>query len=321
MKIALIGFDGISLFHLSIPIAIFHDALAVDSHPYDVRVCSENAKAIVTASGLVVSAQADWSFIGEADVVIFPSWSPGLSVSNVLKRNVQSAVDSDKMVVGLCVGAYALGYMGLLDGQRATSHWRYADDFKRQFPTVTFETNPLFIDSGNIITSAGSAASIDCCLYLMRRLRGHSIANQVARMMVAAPSRQGGQNQFIQQPIPERPKDNRLANFIDHVLHDLTQDFTLAYAAKQCAMSVRSFNRHFQHAYGIGFIQWLIHQRLNASLRLLEESTLSIAQVAEKSGFSSEQIFRKHFKSRFDTLPNQWRKLFTTPSLKKGPLL
>lgn len=310
MNIAIVAFDAISLFHLSVPIAVFHDAMAIDHEPYEVKVCTEQRRNITTSSGLVVAAQADWDYIAKADMVIFPSWPIDLEINDALSQKLEVATSRGVTLVGLCTGAFALGYAGVLNGKTATSHWRYAHEFADKFPRVKFESNPLYIDAENIVTSAGSAAAIDCCLYLLRKLRGNNIANQVARMMVAAPSRGGGQNQFIQQPIPARPSDSRLATFIDYVVNHIGEPYSLTHAASHCAMSVRSFNRHFQKSYGVGFTQWLIHQRLNYALLLLEESSLSITNVAEKAGFASEQMFRKHFRKRFDTLPTQWRKAF-----------
>jgi transcriptional regulator GlxA family with amidase domain len=306
-EIAIVAFEGISLFHLSVPIAIFKDAIPAQQKLFNIKVCADKTGTLQTADGLNITVAHNTEIIKQAGIVIFPSWQPDNPPSKQLTELINQAADSNKLIVGLCLGAYALAYAGLLDDKRATSHWKYADDFSKKFPKVLFETNPLFIAEHNIITSAGSAAAIDCCLYLVKQYYGVKVANQIARMMVSSPQRSSGQNQYIEQPILERPSDERMAKLIDHILADITNDYRLKDAAAYCSMSIRSFSRHFKSCYGVSFMPWLINARLNVSLELLESTNLPIAQISEQSGFSSEQIFRKHFKLRFDSTPNSWR--------------
>jgi transcriptional regulator GlxA family with amidase domain len=214
------------------------------------------------------------------------------------------------LVAGLCLGAYALAYSGLLDGRRATTHWKFGEDFSVRFPSISCDINPLFIKDENILTSAGSAASIDCCLHIVKQFYGAKIANKIARMMVSSPERSGGQRQYIEHPTLERPKDERIAKLLDHVVANINANYTLAYAADYCVMSIRSFSRNFKSSNGISFTAWLVNTRLNHSLELLESTDLPITHIAEQSGFHSEQVFRKHFKHHFDTSPLAWRNMF-----------
>ena len=310
IEVAIIAYEGISLFHLSVPVAIFNDAILTDKKLFNVKICSENMSNLTTANGLAVKIEEDTSIIQQADIIIFPSWDPDIAPSDFLIEQIIAAHNRKKLVVGLCLGAYALAYSGILDGKRATTHWNLGSNFAQKFPEIQCDINPLFIDEDNIITSAGSAAAIDCCLYIVKKIYGVKIANKIARMMVSSPERNGGQNQYIENPVLERASDERMAKLVDHVLENMTDNHQLADVAAYCSMSIRSFSRYFKENYGSSFTAWLINARLNYSLALLESTQLSITQVSAQTGFSSEQIFRKHFKQRYDTTPKVWRNLF-----------
>lgn len=310
INVAIVVYEGISLFHLSVPIAIFKDAIPSKEPLFNVNICAETPGEITSSNGLCFIVKEEISIIQHADIVIFPSWNPDAPPSKLLIDQMIKTYDSNKFVVGLCIGAYALGYAGLLNGKRATTHWKFGSDFSLKFPQVNFDSNPIFIVDDNIITSAGSAAAIDCCLYIVKHYYGVKKANNIARMMVSSPERSGGQNQYIEQPIIERASDRRMAALIEYILANITDEYRLANVASFCSMSVRSFSRYFKSSNGISFKPWLNNIRLNYSLELLESTNLSITQVSEQAGFSSEQIFRKHFKLRYDTTPKIWRSLF-----------
>ena len=310
IEVVIVAFEGISLFHLSVPVAIFQDAAVNQQQLFNVKVCAQHTGKIKASSNIGLDIDDDISLIEHADVVIIPSWLPEVAPNKALVTQLVKAHCQNKLIAGLCLGAYALAYSGLLDGKRATTHWHYGADFKTRFPQVVCDINPLYIAEDNLITSAGSAAAIDCCLYIVKHFYGVKIANKIARMMVSSPERSGGQNQYIEAPTLEKPSDDRIANLIEHVLTNIADHYTLESAADYCMMSVRSFSRNFTAANGISFTLWLINARLHYSLELLEASALPITQVAEQAGFSSEQIFRKHFKQRYDTTPKAWRALF-----------
>lgn len=309
-RVAIYVFEGMSLFHLSVPQAIFSDAIGQENPYFSVQVCSERFGKLMLSGGLNIWVENGIDVLAQADILIFPSWLPEQTPSKELIDIVRNAHKQGKWIVGLCLGSYLLAYSGLLNGKRATSHWRNSADFLTRFPKVDFDTNPLFLVENNLVTSAGSAAAIDCCLHIFKRFYGVKAANQVARVMVSSPSRTGGQNQYIAHPVANRASDERLAKLIDFVLGDLAQSISVEEAASYCSMSIRSFTRHFKAIYGSSFTQWSILAKLNASLELLESSDKSILLISEQTGFSSEQVFRKHFKKRFDTTPQAWRKVF-----------
>ena len=314
-QVAIVAFEGISLFHLSVPLAIFVDALAADealaqNRYFEVNVYAENIGNIRAQGGLTIEVTKTINDMHDADIIIVPSWQIDVQPSPLLIESIQQGAAQGKLIVGLCLGAYVLAYAGLLDGKAATSHWKVASDFTHRFPKVHFDSNALYLIEDNIITSAGSAGAIDCCLHIFKRIYGVKIANHVARVMVSSPARMGGQNQYIEQPVVNRPSDERIASLVDTVLADLTLPMSIEQAANFCSMSVRTFTRHFKASFGSSFTKWHIMAKLNASLLLLESTELTITHISEQVGFSSEQIFRKHFKQVFDTTPQSWRKLF-----------
>ncbi len=312
IKITLVAFEGISAFHLSVPCMVFQDIFVGQSPRFDLKVCSENNSQFETSSGFGVVIDKDLSAIEEADIVIIPSWPNDLpEPSKQLLEALKEHHGKGKLLVGLCLGSYVLACAGVLDGKRATSHWAFAKQFQQRFPKVNFDSNPLFIEHETIITSAGVAASLDCCLHIVRRLCGSELANDLARKMVTAPFRTGGQQQYIPAPINVKPlAETSISLVIEQVEQNLNLSHSLDEVAERCAMSKRTFTRQFKSTYGCTFGEWLQNQRLVLSQRLLESTQLSISQVAEQAGFSSDSVFRKHFKSAFHVSPIQWRATF-----------
>lgn len=311
-KIALVAFEGISAFHLSVPCMVFQDIFVGQPPQFDLVICSESGPQFDIGSGFGVLIDRDLSAIEDADIVIIPSWPNSLPTPSAqLLSALKEHHNNGKLLVGLCLGTYVLACSGVLNGKRATTHWAFSEQFQQHFPEVTFDPNPLFIELETIITSAGIAASLDCCLHIVRRLCGSEMANDLARKMVTAPFRSGGQQQYIPAPISTRaPTETSLSLVIEQVEKNLNQPHSLDEVAKRCAMSKRTFTRQFKASYGCTFGEWLQNQRLVLSQRILETTLLSIPQVAEQSGFGSESVFRKHFKSAFYVSPTQWRVSF-----------
>ncbi|MCL1068999.1 helix-turn-helix domain-containing protein [Shewanella olleyana] len=312
IKITLVAFEGISAFHLSVPCMVFQDIFAGQPPRFDLKVCSENSSQFETSSGFGVVIDRDLSAIKEADIVIIPSWPNDLPKPS--EQLLEALIDhhgKGKLLVGLCLGSYVLACAGVIDGKRATSHWAFSKQFQQRFPKVDFDPNPLFIEHETIITSAGVAASLDCCLHIVRRLCGSELANDLARKMVTAPFRTGGQQQYIPAPINLKPlTKTSISLVIEQVEQNLNLPHSLDEVAERCAMSKRTFTRQFKSTYGCTFGEWLQNQRLVLSQRLLETTKLSIPQVAEQAGFGSDSVFRKHFKSTFHVSPIQWRTTF-----------
>ncbi|MFC3185593.1 GlxA family transcriptional regulator [Shewanella intestini] len=255
IKITLLAFEGISAFHLSLPCMVFQDIFVGQSPRFDLKICTENGTQFETGSGFGVVIDRDLSAIEEADIVIIPSWPNELAQpSEQILVALKEHYAKDKLLVGLCLGSYVLACAGVLDGKRATTHWAFIDQFQQRFPKVDFDPNPLFIELETIITSAGVAASLDCCLHIVRRLCGSELANALARKMVTAPFRSGGQQQYIPAPINAKPlTETSLSLVVELVEQNLNLSHSLDEIAERCAMSKRTFTRQFKVTYGCTF--------------------------------------------------------------------
>jgi transcriptional regulator GlxA family with amidase domain len=215
-------------------------------------------------------------------------------------------------IVSLCTGAFVLAGAGLLDGRQATTHWTECDQLATRFPDVRVEPGVLFVDEGDILTSAGSAASLDLCLHLVRRDHGSEIATQLARQLVVPPQRDGGQAQYIAAPLPALDDSNLFADTVTWMEEHLDQAISVEDLAARSAMSPRSFARRFQAATGTTPYQWLLRQRVRLAQRLLETTDLQIPVVAGRSGFSTAANLRKHFHRTVQTSPQSYRRTFQT---------
>ncbi|MGO4998774.1 GlxA family transcriptional regulator [Oceanisphaera sp. W20_SRM_FM3] len=316
-RIAVIVFDGISPFHLSVPCAVFGDDLAQLGVPrYDLVVCAEQIGVIPTLSGFSINVAHDLSAVYSADTVIIPAWfDPEQRPSEVLLNALRAAHARGARLVGLCLGAFVLAEAGLLDGRTAATHWVWKDDFTRKYPKVNCDFDVLYVDDGNILTSAGTAAAIDCCIHLVRCDHGADVANRLARRLVTAPHRGGGQAQYIEQPLPQSVGCDRVAQAMAWAADNLTQAIGLDLMAEQAAMSRRNFSRQFRKATGTTVSQWLLSQRLALAQRLLETSARNVDQVAHDAGFTSTVSFRQHFSATFSIPPSAYRKQFRSSSL------
>ncbi|MGY3569548.1 GlxA family transcriptional regulator [Vibrio paucivorans] len=312
-KVALVAFEGISAFHLSVPCLVFQDVFIDRRALFELEICSLSQYDISSASGFDIVVKHDIQIIDNSDIIIIPSWPNALpDVPANLIEKLLAAHQRGATIVGLCLGAFVLAHTGLLNGKTATTHWAFSKQFEQRFPNVIFDNQPLFIDHGRLITSAGTAAALDCCLHIVRKLCGSEVASELARVMVTAPFRAGGQQQYIPTPISPRPENpTSFTQVIEQVESKINQQHNIDTLAERCAMSRRTFTRQFKANYGCTFGQWLMNQRLQLSQRLLESSQYPISQVAELSGFGSESVYRKHFKTAFQLSPSQWRANFS----------
>lgn len=213
-------------------------------------------------------------------------------------------------VVGLCLGTYVLAYAGLLKNHKAATHWEFEQDFINRFPDVKLDCNALYVDDDRLITSAGTAAGLDCCLYLVRQRYGSAVANKLARRMVIPPYREGGQAQFIERPIPVSTQNANINTLLDYLRNNLNKVHGLDELANYSKMSRRTFTRQFYKATGMSVGEWLLIERLQQSQELLESTPLPIDAIAEQVGFQSATSLRQHFKHRFNVTPSEWRKTF-----------
>lgn len=310
--IAIVAYDNISLFHLSIPSSIFGEDLdGVGARPYQVVVCTEKTGLLPTLSGFSILIEQDLSVLETADTIIVPAWfDPDIDASDVLLAALRKGYQRGARIVGLCLGAFVLAQAGLLNGKTASTHWVWAEEFAQKYPKVCFDKDVLYIEEGQIFTSAGAAAAIDCCLHILRLDHGVDVANRVARRMVVAPHRSGGQVQYIEKPLPRTIDSKRLEPAIQWALTNLTTPIGLDDMANKSSMSRRNFSRLFKQLTGTTFTQWLLARRLALAQQLLEINDQNIDLVASQSGFSSSVSFRQHFLSAFSISPTAYRKQF-----------
>lgn len=309
-RIAVVAFDHITPFHLSVPCLVFGD-LGLGPDYYELRVCAAAPGALPTTAGFDLQVLHGLEALEWAQTVIVPSWhEPDERPPGLLLEALVAAAERGARLVGLCLGAYVLAEAGLLDGRRATTHWAWAQDFARRFPQVTLDADVLYLEDGNLLTSAGTAAGIDCCLHLLRQQHGAELANRVARRLVVPPHRQGGQAQFIEQPLPATARDDRLADLLDWVRASLDQPHSLDSLAERALMSRRSFTRHFRQLTGTSVGEWLLAERLALCQRLLETTEQSVEAVAALAGFGSPVSLRHHFGRAFGVSPSAWRQVF-----------
>jgi transcriptional regulator GlxA family with amidase domain len=310
--VTVVAFDGISPFHLSVPCIVFGDAMGGDS-PFEVVVCAAEPAPLRTTAGFSLSDLAPLSAMKKADAIIVPSWRDvNERPPERLLKALRDAHARGAQIVGLCLGAHVLAEAGLLDGRRATTHWEYANDMAARFAAADIDPNVLYVEDGTVLTSAGTAAGIDACLHLVRRRLGAEAANRLARRLVVPPHREGGQAQFIEQPLPSTAGGTRLAQLIDAVRTRLDQPHTLDSLASEASMSRRTFTRHFKALTGTTVQSWLLAERLALSQRLLEQTDQSVERIAEMAGFGSVVSLRHHFRRGLGVSPTTWRRSFAS---------
>ncbi len=310
--VAVIAFDGISPFHLSVPCLVFGEDRAPDrSHRFELCVCAQTPGPLRTNAGFAIQVAHGLEVLQTSTIIVVPSWfddtrpAPAELLDALRKAHRRGAT-----IVGLCLGAFVLAEAGLLQGRTATTHWHLAERFAEQYPEVAVQPEVLYVDHGDVLTSAGTAAGIDCCLHLLRVRHGADAANRAARRMVVAPHRQGGQAQYIETPVRAAPERDRLTPVVDWMLKNLQQPHDLDTLAQKALMSRRSFTRNFRETMGTPVGQWLQHQRLALAQRLLETTGDSIEVVADKSGFGTAVSLRKHFAAALQVSPLAYRKQF-----------
>jgi transcriptional regulator GlxA family with amidase domain len=313
--VAVVAFDGISPFHLSVPCIVFGEDYSAGGVPrFDVRVCAAGAKGsspLRTKAGFGITAAHGLEAIAAADIVVVPSWHDGYAEPDAaLVEAIALAHRRGAQLVGLCLGAFLLAEAGVLDGRPATTHWAWTDVFAHRYPAVRVDPAVLYVDDGDVLTSAGTAAGLDCCLHVLRKRCGAQAANYVARRLVVPPHRQGGQAQFVEQPVGASARDDRLAALLDWVRAHLTEPHSLDTLAERALMSRRTFTRRFRQATGTTVGAWLLGERLSRAQQLLETTDQSVDAIAQTAGFGSTVSLRQHFASAFKTSPSAYRRAF-----------
>jgi transcriptional regulator GlxA family with amidase domain len=308
-RVVVLAFDGVVLGDLSTPLEIFGRACDARGQPaYDVRVCSEAPR--VQTSFVSLDVPYRLSALRAADTVIVPGIEhakhiPGRTLLNALR----AAVERGTRVASVCTGAFVLAASGVLDGLRATTHWRATDMLAQSFPSIRVEPDVLYIDNGQLLTSAGAAAAFDLCLHMVRSDLGAELAAALAKIAVMPLERAGGQAQFIVHEPPAADSCS-LGPLLVWVEQNLKAELTLPLLAKKARSSTRTLSRRFKEQVGLTPAQWIIQARVRAAQRLLEATDLQIEQLASEVGFRSPSILRAHFATLLGTSPQAYRRAF-----------
>ena len=309
---AVVAFDGVSSFHLAVPGIVF-SGLQKPGEPklFSLQVCAVRKGPLRCSDNLCILVEEDLSVLMTANIIVVPSWhDAGIEPPQSLLAALRQAHQRGAQIIGLCLGAYVLAAAGLLDNRPATTHWGWTSDLARRYPAIRVRPDVLYVDDGDIVTSAGVAAGIDCCLHIVRRYHGADVAGRVARRMVVPPHRQGGQAQFIDPGMINEELPDRLVQLLEWVQQHLDQHHSIDSLAKRGMMSRRTLSRRVRAATGTSVGGWLLHQRLMLAQRLLETQTIPVSLVAQRAGFASEASLRTHFRKVFRTSPSRYRKEF-----------
>lgn len=281
---------------------------------YRFAIASVTRTPITARGGFTMHVNGGLSLLARASIIVIPGWADEgrAAVPPELIRALSRAFHRGATIAAICGGAYVVARAGLLNGKRATTHWKFTEDFRHRFPDVRLQDDVLYVDEGHILTSAGSAAGIDLCLHLVRRDFGPAAANIVARRLVVPPHREGGQAQFVRRPILPIHENKRLGALLDDLRRRLDQPHTVSSMANEAGMSVRTFIRRFTECTGRTPGEWLVSERLALAREMLEASRSSPEDIAITCGFGTVATMRHHFRERLGTNPSSYRRSFTT---------
>jgi transcriptional regulator GlxA family with amidase domain len=310
--VAAVATQGVLTFDLAVPCEVFGwDRSYLGVPWYEFKVCAAEAPPLRTCTGFTIDTPYGLDDIAGADTIVVPGWSgiehePSPELLEVLRE----AYARGARIASICIGAFVLGWAGLLDGRPCTTHWAFADDFARSFPRARLDAKVLYVDDGQVLTSAGTAAGMDLCLHIVRSDHGAEVANGVARRVVMPPHRDGGQAQYIQQPVLPQQRDDSVREAMTFALQRLDEPLSVEQLARHVACSARTFARRFKAEVGVTPGEWLLQQRLLRAQRLLETSDLGIDRVAHAAGFGTAAALRYHFSDRLHTTPHSYRRTF-----------
>jgi AraC family transcriptional activator FtrA len=310
-------YDGLCAFEFSCAAEVFglsRPELGPDWYRFE--TCSLKGASVKSQYGMQMKATGGLERLAAAGTIVIPGWAGiDVAVPPPILNALRSAHARGARVLSICSGAFVLAETGLLDGRKATTHWRYAEALQRRFPKVGIDANVLYVDEGSILTSAGSAAGLDLCLHLVRRDYGSRIANQVARRLVIPPHREGGQAQFLERPVEDhaRGAEHRgsLSVLLDKIRKRPGESWRIGELARLAAMSERTFMRRFRAATGLSPADWVTRARVDAARELLENTRLSIDRIAERCGLGTPTTLRHHFRKKVGVSPTQYRKGFS----------
>jgi AraC family transcriptional activator FtrA len=309
-------YDGLCAFEFSCAAEVFGLArpeLGPDWYRFE--TCSRG-RSVSSQYGMRMRAANGLERLLAAGTIVIPGWQGiDVPVPQAILDALRGAHARGARLLSICSGAFVLAATGLLDGRRATTHWRYAEALQRRYPTICVDPNVLYVDEGSVLTSAGSAAGLDLCLHLVRRDYGSAIANQVARRLVIPPHRDGGQAQFLERPVEDRERKSgqpkSLSVLLDKIRKRPGQSWRIGELARLAAMSERTFMRRFRAATGLSPADWVTRARVDAAREMLENTALPIDHIAERCGLGTPTTLRHHFRKKVGVSPAQYRKRFS----------
>jgi transcriptional regulator GlxA family with amidase domain len=305
-RVVALALPEVVAFDLSIPAQMFgrwHEPA-----PYSFEVCAPVPGSVPTTTGYSIHASRGLEALAEADTVVVPGYVPNDRPSDDVCEALRTAASRGARMMSVCTGAFALAGAGLLDGRGAATHWAAAAELAESYPEIDVDPDVLYVDTGQILTSAGLAAGIDLCLHVVRQDHGATVAAGLARAMVVAPYRDGGQAQFLSRPLP--PPGDGLASTCAWMAAHLSEPLTVDDMARHAGWAPRTFARRFLAETGTTPLRWLAAQRLDEARRLLETSDQSIEQIAELSGLGTGANLRLHLSRRLGVTPTAYRRTY-----------
>ena len=313
-SVAVLAYDGLCTFEFALAVEIFGLRRPELGVPwYDFKVCAVEPGPLRAEGGITMLARHSLRAIESASTVVVPGWRheleepPPAVIASLRRAHARGA-----RLISICSGAFVLAATGLLDGKRATTHWQYAKLFAERYPRVQLVPDVLYVDEGRLLTSAGSAAGLDLCMHVVRKDYGAAIANEVARRLVIAPHREGGQSQFVPEPVAQTESGSPLSPVLEWALRNLREPISVRRLARRAGMSERTFCRRFFDQLGTSPARWLIGQRVIAAQRLLETTGLEVETIADRIGMGSATNLRHHFRAQVRTTPTRYRRMFSS---------
>ncbi|GAA2547340.1 GlxA family transcriptional regulator [Mycolicibacterium diernhoferi] len=310
-RVVVLVLDGALPLDVGIPAEVFHPETGFG---YEVSACGVTAGTVPSHGGFGYAVPRGLDALADADTIVVPGYAPaGRQIPAQVREALRGAASRGTRIASICYGAFALAEAGLLDGLRATTHWDAAVELAQRHPRITVEPNVLFVDEGSVLTSAGAAAGLDLCLHIVRRDLGVSAANEIARGLVTAPYRTGGQAQYLPKTNTE-VRGQSLAATREWAMMRLDQPLTIAGLAAHARMSPRTFLRRFAEETGSTPLEWILRARVDTARELLESTRLPVDRIAEQVGLGTGSNLRLHFRRLLDVTPTEYRATFAGPS-------
>ena len=312
LRVCAIAYDGLCTFEFGIVVEVFGLARPeLEIEWYDFSVAAIEPGPLKAVGGFQIAVDMDLSALADADLIIVPGWrGPDQAVPQDLIQALLRAYKRGARLASICSGVFVLAATGLLNGSRATTHWRYGAQLQQMYPAIDVAPDVLYVEEGQIVTSAGSAAGLDMCLHIVRSDYGPEIGNEVARRLVVPAHREGGQAQFVPRPVA-RNDCGAIGPLLDQIRGSLNEDWDIARMAQVSGLSARTLLRRFHDATGSSPNAWLVAQRVAYARDLLERTELGVKSIAEAAGFGAPETLRHHFRRLTGTAPAAYRRAFT----------